>query len=96
MESDVILCLIGSRYGYEEPSIGISMTQMEFWTALMSGKKILAYIIDPLEESTEEEVYKIKQKEFIKELQTKRILKFFSDDYSLEKDTTRELSYLKR
>ena len=96
MESDVILCLIGSRYGYEEPSIGISMTQMEFWTALMSGKKILAYIIDPLEESTEDEVYKNKQKEFIKELQTKRILKFFSDDYSLEKDTTRELSYLKR
>lgn len=95
MESDVILCLIGSRYGYEEPSIGISMTQMEFWTALMSGKKILAYIIDPLEESTEDEVYKNKQKEFIKELQTKRILKFFSDDYSLEKDTTRELSYLK-
>lgn len=96
MESDVILCLIGSRYGYEEPSIGISMTQMEFWTALMSGKKILAYIIDPLEESTEDEVYQNKQKEFIKELQTKRILKFFSDDRSLEKDTIRELSYLKR
>lgn len=96
MESDVFLCLIGARYGYEEPSIGISMTQMEFWTALMSGKKILAYIIDPLEESTEEEVYKNKQKEFINELQTKRIVKFFSDDYSLEKETTRELSYLKK
>lgn len=96
MESDVILCLIGSRYGYEEPSVGMSMTQMEFWTALMSGKKILAYIIEPLEESSEDDVYKNKQKEFIKELQTKRILKFFSDNYSLEKDTTRELSYLKR
>lgn len=96
MESDVILCLIGARYGYEEPSVGMSMTQMEFWTALMSGKKILAYIIDPLEDSTEDDVYRNKQKEFIKELQTKRILKFFSDNYSLEKDTIRELSYLKR
>lgn len=96
MESDVVLCLISSRYGYEEPSIGISMTQLEFWTALMSGKKILTYIIDPLGESNEDEEYKNKQMEFIKELQTKRILKFFSDDYSLEKDTTRELSYIKR
>ena len=96
MESDVVLCLIGSRYGYEEPSIGISMTQMEFWTALMSGKKILAYIIDPLGESNEEEVYRNKQYNFIRELREKRILKFFSDNHMLEKDTTRELSYLKR
>lgn len=95
LESDVVICIIGARYGYVEPSIGISMTQMEYETALMAGKKIRVYIIDPLEYSNENEFAKTKQIEFINEIKSSRILKFFSDDYALAKDATRELSYLK-
>lgn len=94
IESDILFCILGSRYGYVEPTLGMSMTEIEYRTALEAGKTILVCIIDPLNKSDEPEELAIRQKELIDEIRSSRILKFFSDTDSLAKDATRNLSRL--
>ena len=94
IESDILFCILGSRYGYVEPTLGMSMTEIEYRTALEVGKTIIVCVIDPLNASTESEELANRQKELIEEIRSTRILKFFSDSTSLAKDAVKNLSRL--
>lgn len=94
IDSDILFCILGSKYGYVEPTLGMSMTEIEYRTALEAGKTILVCIIDPLNASDEPEELANRQKELIEEIRSTRILKFFSDTTSLAKDAIRNLSRL--
>lgn len=92
LNSDILLCILGARYGFVEESLGMSMTEIEYRTALESGKIILVFVIDPLNETNEPIGLANRQLSFINEIKSSRILKFFSDEYSFEKETIRQLS----
>lgn len=94
IDSDILLCILGSRYGFVDPEIDASMTEIEYRTALGAGKTILVFIIDPLNESDEPFQLAERQKKLIEEIRDTRILKFFTDKESLAKDTVRNLSRL--
>lgn len=92
INSDLMYCILGSRYGYVEPTLGMSMTEFEYRTALESGKPILVYIIDPLNPTDEPHEKVVRQQNLIEEIRNTRILKFFSDGASLAQNTARDLS----
>lgn len=92
--SDILFCILGSRYGFIDPTLGMSMTEIEYRTALEAGKIILVCIIEPLEKSNEPEEISSRQKELIEEIRNTRILKFFTDSATLAKDAIRNLSRL--
>ena len=92
--SDILFCILGSRYGYVEPTLGMSMTEMEYRTALRAGMPILVCIIDPLSETDEPDDISKRQLDLIEEISSKRILKYFSDGETLAKDAIRNLSRL--
>lgn len=94
INSDIFFCILGSRYGFVEPTLGMSMTEIEYRTALESGKTILVCISEPIKESDEPIQFAKKQKELIEEIRNTRILKFFSDENTLAKDAARNLSRL--
>lgn len=94
INSDIFFCILGSRYGFVEPTLGMSMTEIEYRTALESGKTILVCISEPIKESDEPIQLAKKQKELIEEIRNTRILKFFSDENTLAKDAARNLSRL--
>jgi O-acetyl-ADP-ribose deacetylase (regulator of RNase III) len=45
-DAQVYLGVIGLRYGYVEPSSGISMTELEYRQALASNKEVLVFVMD--------------------------------------------------
>ena len=92
ISSDVFYCILGAKYGYIEPTLGMSMTEFEYRTALEAGKRILVSIIDPLNETDEPHEKKLRQLELIDEIRNTRILKFFSDSISLAQNAARDLS----
>lgn len=85
LESDIYLGVLGGRYGYVEPSLKSSMTQVEYMTALSARKTILLFVIDPINETDEVEENRKKQEDFIDELKRTRILRTFSDVSDLSK-----------
>ena len=94
IESDILLCILGSRYGFVDEEMDTSMTEIEYRTALGAGKTILVYIIEPLNKTDEPPHLAERQKKLIEEIRDTRILKFFSDEETLAKDTVRNLSLL--
>lgn len=45
-EAEIYLGIIGMRYGYVEPSSGLSMTELEYRQAVASGKPIRIFLMD--------------------------------------------------
>lgn len=89
LDSDIYLGIFGGRYGYVEPSLDSSMTQVEYLTALSANKTMLLFILNPLNETDEPESAKERQKEFIGSMKQSRILRTFStaaDLYELTKN----------
>ena len=83
MDSDIYLGIFGGRYGYIEPSLDSSMTQMEYLTAVSAKKKILLFVIKPINETDEPEPIKKRQNAFIKNLENSRILRTFANPSEL-------------
>lgn len=79
LDSDIYLGVFGGRYGYIEPSLDSSMTQMEYLTAVSAKKKILLFVIKPINETDEPETIKKRQNAFIKNLENSRILRTFAN-----------------
>jgi len=93
-ESNIFLCILGSRYGSDGPS-GMSMTEFEYRTALSAGLPILVYVQNPLSATDEPEEKFIKQRLLIDEVSSNRILTEFSERHKMELDATRNLGLLK-
>lgn len=79
MESDIYLCILGGRYGYIEPSLDTSMTEMEFHAAISFRKKIFVFVLAPPNETNEPEEVRIRQNRFVNFVKSSRILREFKD-----------------
>ena len=88
INSDIVLCILGARYGFVEPSIGMSMTEIEYRVASLFGKDVLVYITDRENASGQ-------QKEFLDEVCKKRLVRFFSSERNLAESAGKELTILK-
>ena len=78
LDSDIYLCILGGRYGYIEPSFGISMTQMEYEAAKSANKEILLFVLTPPNESNETNEIKARQAEFRNYILASNCLQKFS------------------
>ncbi len=101
LSSDIFVCILGPKYGFIEPMMEASMTEIEYRVALQAGKPILIYIIDEYErlmsELTAEYAANIeKQRKLIKELEIKRIVEYFKDETSLALLSSRELILIQK
>ncbi len=99
--SDIFVCILGPNYGYIEPKMGTSMTEIEFRVALLSGKPILVYVLDDYEDKMRsylpERQHEVnKQRNLINELDKKRMVEFFKDENTLALLSTRELTILQK
>ena len=72
------MCILGGRYGYIEPSFGISMTQMEYEAAKSANKEILLFVLTPPNESNETNEIKARQAEFRNYILASNCLQKFS------------------
>ena len=100
LESDIFICILGSKYGFVEPIWDKSMTEIEYRIATNAGIPILVYIKkdykDKMEELTgEEKKYAVRQLDFIEELSTKRMVSLFPNENSLALLADPELLTLK-
>ena len=91
LDSDIYLGLFGGRYGYIEPSLDSSMTQVEYLTAVSAKKKILLFVLNPLNETDEPEPIKERQKAFVESMQASRILRKFNNVNQLSELTKNDL-----
>ena len=64
LESELILCFIGKRYGSKAKDIDLSMTELEFYTAMYSGKYTIVLIDEDARENSDEE-----QRRFINDIE---------------------------
>ena len=99
--SDIFVCILGPNYGYVEPRINTSMTEIEFRVALLSGKPILVYVLNNYEEKMlsylpEHQMEVDKQRMLINELNKKRMIEFFNDPSGLSLISTRELTIIQK
>ena len=99
--SDIFVCILGPNYGYIEPTMDTSMTEIEFRVALLSGKPILVYVLEDFEDMMfsylpEHQIEVNKQRNLINELDKKRMVEFFKDENGLALLSTRELSILQK
>lgn len=85
LDSDIYLCILGGRYGYIEPSLGISMTQMEYEAAKSANKEILLFVLTPPNESDETNEIKARQAEFRNYILSSNCLQKFSSLEELKK-----------
>ncbi len=83
-DSDIYLGIIGGRYGYIEPSLDTSMTQMEYYAAKCAQKPILIFILNPLNNSSEPDYAIQKRDSFIANLRSSRNLSIFSNQDELK------------
>lgn len=88
INSNIVVCLLGARYGFVEPSIGMSMTEIEYRVASLFGKDVLVYI-------TDRESASGNQKAFLDEVCEKRLVRFFSSESKLAESAGKELTTLK-
>lgn len=86
--ADVLICILGARYGYVEPCWDMSMTEIEYRVAIQAGIPVLVYILD--NHGTEETTDK-RQHEFINEVKNVRLVEFFSDELKLALQTRTDL-----
>lgn len=86
--ANTLICILGPKYGYIEPEIGMSMTEIEYRVATMYNKNILVYIQKTHSESD-------MQQEFINEIREKRLVRFFESENNFSETAGRELMNLK-
>lgn len=91
LDSDIYLGVLGGRYGYIEPSLDSSMTQVEYLTAVSAKKKILLFVINPINETDEPEPIKKRQNAFIDSLRNSRIIRTFANPIELSELTKNDL-----
>ncbi|MBQ0141909.1 MAG: DUF4062 domain-containing protein [Prevotellaceae bacterium] len=100
MGTDMALFILGASYGYVEPIWNLSMTEIEFYVALQSGKEMLVYV-DKNYQSKMNELNETDrrlanmQKQFIEAVSKYRIIRYFSDKFDLELQSHYELGILK-
>lgn len=100
LDSDIFVCILGSKYGFVEPIWDKSMTEIEYRIATNAGIPILVYIKkdykEKIEELTDEEKRCAnRQLDFIEELSTKRMVCLFPNENSLALLADPELITLK-
>lgn len=92
LESDILLVILGSRYGYVEPSWNMSMTEIEYQTALSAGKIILAFILSlNQDDSDSSDIQAKRQKQFISKIKQSRILKIVTDETTFADSASHDL-----
>ena len=88
--SDIFVCILGGNYGFIEPCWGLSMTEIEYRTAVQAKIPTLVFIL----ENWRDEISALKdnpsksssaeaQEALINELQKNRMVKFFDNELNL-------------
>lgn len=100
LDSDIFICILGSKYGFVEPIWNKSMTEVEYRIASNAGIPILIYIKNDYREKIEElpnedKNITLRQLNFIDELLTKRMVSIFPNEISLALLADPELLTLK-
>lgn len=100
LDSDIFICILGSKYGFVEPIWNKSMTEIEYRIASNAGIPILIYIKNDYREKIEElpnedKNITLRQLNFIDELLTKRMVSIFPNEISLALLADPELLTLK-
>ena len=100
LDSDIFICILGSKYGFVEPIWNKSMTEIEYRIASTVGIPILIYIKNDYKEkieelSDEDRIIALRQLNFIDELITKRMVSIFPNEFSLALLADPELLTLK-
>lgn len=100
LDSDIFICILGSKYGFVEPIWNKSMTEIEYRIASTVGIPILIYIKNDYKEKIEEQsdedrIITLRQLNFIDELITKRMVSIFPNEFSLALLADPELLTLK-
>jgi len=90
LSSDVLVCLLGERYGYVEPLWGKSMTEIEYRIAEKKGIPICIYVDKNFKNSKD-----MSQINFVNEISTNRMVTFFEDEMSLAIQSRSELRTVK-
>lgn len=100
LQSDIFVCILGSRYGYVEPLWNKSMTEIEYRIASFAGIPSLIYIMndykDRMVELEGSDLADSKrQEDFIEELKSKRLVCMFKGERDLQLNAHKELITLK-
>lgn len=95
MESSALICILGSYYGSLEKSLDMSMTELEYRTAVLSGLPVLVYVVKPRQESKESSELYRRQSLFIKTIEGESVIKYFQDEEALFKATKLDLKSIK-
>lgn len=101
LSSDILVAVLGAKYGFVKPDSGMSMTEMELKCALQAGKPVLIYVLkdykDRMQELLPDEKEAVeKQNRLIQRIETERLIKYVNDEISLSTISGRELERLKR
>lgn len=89
LASDIVICVLGPKYGFIVPEFNMSMTEIEYRVALQAGKPVLVYITEDYREGfekfvKEDEDSARRQMDFIREVTSVRLVDFFNDDFGLQ------------
>lgn len=100
LSSDILVCVLGAKYGYVKPDSGMSMTEMELKCALQAGKPVLVYVLKDYKDRMkgllpDEKEAVEKQNRLIERIETERLIKYITDETSLSTISGRELERLK-
>lgn len=100
LDSDIFVLILGPKYGYVEPAWGLSMTEIEYLTAMHAGKPILVYVLTGAREKAKDPVLQtpensFKQLHFIDDLSSKRMVGMFSNEVGLSLLAVSELLTIK-
>ena len=100
LDSDIFVLILGPKYGYVEPAWGLSMTEIEYLTAMHAGKPILVYVLAEAREKAKNPVLQTpenssRQLHFIDDLSSKRMVGMFSNEVGLSLLAVSELLTIK-
>ena len=89
LASDIVICVLGPKYGFIVPEFNMSMTEIEYRVALQAGKPVLVYITEDYRDGfeklvKEDEESARRQMDFIREVTSVRLVDFFNDDFGLQ------------
>ena len=88
LNSDIFVCVLGSKYGFVEPIWNKSMTEIEYRVAQTAGIPILVYLAADYKEGIErledrDRQLAVRQKQFIEEVKNKRLVGVFPNRMTL-------------
>lgn len=95
LNSDIFICILGANYGCIDPIWGMSMTEIEYRVAQLSGKPILVYVDKHYQskmESLRNKQLNQRQLSLINEIKETRWVQFFDSPTSLDLYSRIELS----